>query len=277
MNSLPSSLSDTLQTGLPVSIPLWEDGAPFAGDALPGLPRLTVYLPSEEHRTGQAIVVCPGGGYCMLSIAKEGHRVARFLSSNGILAAVLEYRYAPYTHPVPLLDAQRAIRLVRHHASDWCVNPSQVGILGFSAGGHLTACAATLPAITEGLKGDAIDQLDCRPDFAAPIYAVVSIFEPYAHLGSRQNLLGDKADDMALIEKLSPERHVCESTPPCFLMHTSEDPVVVPEHSIAFYQALLRHNVPAELHIYEKGPHGIGLEQSHPWGPALLSWLQNRL
>ncbi|GHC08280.1 alpha/beta hydrolase [Cerasicoccus arenae] len=267
---------DALHTGLPVTIRLWENGTPFADDALPGLPRLTIYLPSPEHRTGQSIVVCPGGGYAHLAIAHEGHRVARYISSHGTAAAVLEYRHAPYRHPVPLLDAQRAIRLMRHHATEWELDPSKVGILGFSAGGHLTACAATLPPLTEGLPGDEIDALDCRPDFAVPIYAVVSIFEPYAHLGSRQNLLGEKADDMELVAQLSPERHVNANTPPCLLIHTSEDKSVVPEHSIVFYQALRRHNVPAELHIYEKHGHGIGLAQNHPWGPALIEWLKNR-
>ncbi|WP_309379995.1 alpha/beta hydrolase [Cerasicoccus frondis] len=270
-------MHDILQTGLPVTIPLWEKDIPFADEALPGLPRLTVYLPSQEHRTGQAMVVCPGGGYGHLAIAHEGHRVARFLSSQGVLAAVLEYRYSPYRHPVPLIDAQRAIRMVRYHAAEWGVDQTQVGIMGFSAGGHLTACAATMKPIKEGMVDDEIDQLGSRPDFAAPIYAVVSIFEPYAHLGSRQNLLGDKAEDMELVAALSPERQVNETTPPCFMVHTSEDMVVVPEHSITFYQALRRNNVPAELHIYEKGGHGIGLAHNHPWGPAFLSWLKNRL
>lgn len=265
-----------LDTGLPVTIPLWENGAPYAGEELPGLPRLTLYLPSPEHRTGQSMVVCPGGGYGHLAIAHEGHRVARYVSSHGIAAGVLEYRHAPYRHPVPLMDAQRAIRLMRHFAPQWELDPTQVGILGFSAGGHLTACAATMAPVTENLPGDTIDQLSCRPDFAAPIYAVTSIFEPFAHLGSRQNLLGDRAEDMELVASLSPERHVSENTPPCFLAHTSEDPVVIPEHSIVFYQALRRCNVPAELHIYEKGQHGIGLEKNHPWGPALLGWLKNR-
>lgn len=276
MSSAPSNHLDTLKSGLPVTFPLWENGAPFAGDDLPGLPRLTVYLPAKDYKTGQAMVICPGGGYAMHAVAHEGHRIARYVSSHGIAAAVLEYRYAPYRHPVPLLDAQRAIRLMRHHAAEWEFDPAQVGILGFSAGGHLTACAATLPPITEGLAGDAIDALSCRPDFAVPIYPVASIFEPYAHLGSRRNLLGEQATDMELVAALSPERHVSENTPPCLLIHTSEDQSVVPEHSIIFYQRLRQHNVPAELHIYEKGPHGIGLAQNHPWGPVLISWLKNR-
>lgn len=267
---------EALETGLTVTLPLWEKGTPLAGDAHPGLPRLTLYLPNVEHRTGQSMVICPGGGYQGLAVSKEGHRIARYFCSHGITCGVLEYRIAPYRHPAPLLDAQRAIRIMRFHAPGWNLDPTKVGILGFSAGGHLTACAATLPAVDHDLPGDEIDAIDCRPDFFIPIYAVVSIFEPYAHLGSRRNLLGDRAEDMELVEALSPERHVNENTPPCLLIHTSEDKGVVPEHSIVFYQALKRNDVPAELHIYEKGGHGIGLQKNHPWGPAALAWLKQR-
>lgn len=267
----------TLENGLTVTIPLWEKNTPLAGEAHPHLPRLTIYLPAQDFRTGQLMVVAPGGGYQGLAVIHEGHRVARYLVAHGIAAGVVEYRIAPYRHPAPLLDAQRAIRIMRHHAPQWKLDPNQVGMMGFSAGGHLTCCAATMAPVTEDLPVDDIDQVDCRPNFFAPMYAVVSIFEPYAHLGSRRNLLGERADDMDLVEALSPERHVNENTPPCFLFHTSEDKGVVPQHSIAFYQALHKNKVPAELHIYETGGHGIGLAANHPWGPALLNWLKNRL
>jgi len=265
-----------LDAGLPLTIPLWDKNTPLAGNEHPHLPRLTIYLPMQDFQTGQLMVVAPGGGYQGLAVQHEGHRVARYLSSHGIAAGVVEYRVAPYRHPAPLLDAQRAIRIMRHQAPQWGLDPQQLGMMGFSAGGHLTCCTAVMPPMTEGLPVDEIDQVDCRPNFFAPMYAVVSIFEPFAHLGSRRNLLGERAEDMEMVEMLSPERHISEDTPPCFLFHTSEDKGVVPQHSIAFYQALREKNVPAELHIYEKGKHGIGLDANHPWGPALIAWLKNR-
>ncbi len=261
--------------GLPLALPLWEANTPLADEALPDLPRITIYLPSEELNSGQAVIVCPGGGYGMLSVPKEGHRIARFLSSHGHAAAVLENRYAPYRHPAPLIDAQRAVRLLRHHAGEWKINAEQIGIMGFSAGGHLAGSAATFPAIEDGLVGDAIDSENSRPDFAMLIYPVISFTDACAHLGSRDNLLGnDHAPELAV--QLSLENAVTTETPPTLLVHTNEDEGVPPENSILFYQALRKHNVPAELHIYEKEGHGIGLANNHPWGKATLKWLKNR-
>ncbi|MDQ8193060.1 alpha/beta hydrolase [Coraliomargarita sp. SDUM461004] len=268
--------TDPLHNGLPLTFPLWSENTPLAGEALPGLPRLTVYLPSEELRSGQAMITCPGGGYGHLSTPKEGHRIARFLSSHGHAAAVLENRYAPYQHPIPLLDAQRAIRTLRHYANEWSINPEQIGIMGFSAGGHLAGTAATLPQAQEGIVNDSIDQQSSRPDFAALIYPVVSLNTPCTHFGSRDNLLGADADPK-LIEQLSLENAVNEQTPPTLLVHTNEDEGVPPENSILFYQALRKNKIPAELHIYEKEGHGIGLAKNHPWGRALLQWMSNRL
>lgn len=266
---------DAPHNGLPLTLPLWEKVTPLAGEALPGLPRLTVYLPSEELKTGQAVVVCPGGGYGMLSVPKEGHRIARFLSSHGHAAAVLENRYAPYRHPAPLIDAQRAIRTLRDRAKDWQIDPDQIGIMGFSAGGHLAGSAATLPCAEEGLVHDTIDTQRSRPDFAILVYPVVSLTHHCAHLGSRDNLLG-KAHPKGLAEQLSLENAVTEQTPPTLLIHTNKDAAVPPENSILFYQALRRQKVSAELHIYEKGDHGIGLAENHPWGATTLRWLANR-
>jgi len=266
---------NTPHNGLPLTLPLWENNTPLAGDALPGLPRLTVYLPSEEYRSGQAVIVCPGGGYGMLSVSKEGHRIARFLSSHGHAAAVLENRYAPYRHPAPLIDAQRAIRMLRHHAAEWLIDPDQIGIMGFSAGGHLAGSAATQALAEEGLFNDSIDRENRRPDFAILVYPVISFTADCAHLGSRDNLLGTEADPK-LIEQLSLEKAVSDQTPPTLLIHTNEDEGVPPENSVLFYQALRAHKIPAELHIYEKEGHGIGLAQNHPWGKAMLKWLENR-
>ncbi|WPJ95021.1 alpha/beta hydrolase [Coraliomargarita algicola] len=268
--------TDTLHTGLPLTFPLWEHNTPLAGEALPGLPRLTMYLPSPELRSGQAMIICPGGGYGGLSVPKEGHRIARFLSSHGHAAAVLENRYAPYRHPAPLIDAQRAIRTLRHHAAEWFIAPDQIGIMGFSAGGHLAGTAATQAQVEAGIVGDAIDQQHSRPNFAALIYPVISLNADCAHLGSRNNLLGAEAEPQ-LIQQLSLENAVSDQTPPTLLVHTNEDGGVPPENSILFYQALRANNIPAELHIYEKEGHGIGLAKNHPWGKAMLQWMQNRL
>lgn len=267
---------DAPHNGLPLTLPLWEKDTPLAGEALPGLPRLTLYLPSEDLKSGQAVIVCPGGGYGMLSVPKEGHRIARFLGSHGHAAAVLENRYAPYRHPAPLIDAQRAIRTVRHHADAWQIDPAQIGIMGFSAGGHLAGSAATLPCAEEGLVRDSIDAQGSRPDFAILVYPVISLTHHCAHIGSRDNLLGEDAET-ELAAELSLENAVTGQTPPTLLIHTNEDAAVPSEHSVLFYQALRKHQVPAELHVYEKGGHGIGLADNHPWGKAALRWLENRL
>jgi len=266
---------DAPHDGRPLTLPLWEANTPLAGEALPGLPRLTIYLPSEEHRSGQAVIICPGGGYGMLSVPKEGHRIARFLSSHGHAAAVLENRFAPYQNPAPLIDAQRAIRTLRYKAADWLIDPDQIGIMGFSAGGHLAGSAATMPLAEEGLVGDAVDKESSRPDFAALVYPVISFTADCAHLGSRDNLLGADADPQ-IVEHMSLETAVNKQTPPTLLIHTNEDEGVPPENSILFYQALRKNKVPAELHIYEKEGHGIGLAKNHPWGAAMLKWLENR-
>lgn len=272
---MDASKLEELYAGLPVSLPLWEGRAPLAGEAQPGLPRATVYLPSEEHRTGQAIIICPGGGYGVVSMPKEGHRIARYVSSRGAVGVVLEYRHAPYHHPVPLLDAQRAIRLVRHHAEAWAVDPLQVGILGFSAGGHLAGTAACSPAVEAYAVGDAVDAHPCRPNFAVLVYPVVSLVADVAHRGSRRNLLGPNHED-ALARSLSLEHAVTAATSPMLLIHTSEDEPVPPENSLLLYRALNAEGIPVELHIYERGPHGIGLAGNHPWGEALLTWLGSR-
>jgi acetyl esterase/lipase len=221
------------------------------------------------------MVICPGGGYGMLAVAKEGHRIARFLSAQGHAAAVLENRYAPYRHPAPLIDAQRAIRTLRHHAAEWFIQPDQIGIMGFSAGGHLAGSTATQPQVEAGIVGDAIDQQSSRPDFAALIYPVISLNTQCAHSGSRINLLGPN-ENPKLAEQLSLENAVNDQTPPTLLVHTTEDGSVPTTNSILFYQALYKNKIPAEMHIYEKGDHGIGLADNHPWGQALLQWMGNR-
>jgi acetyl esterase/lipase len=192
---------------------------------------------------------------------------------------VLKYRLGPrYRHPAPLSDAQRAIRLVRAHAAEWKLDPKRIGILGFSAGGHLASTAGT--HFDPGRKDadDAIERWSCRPDFLLLAYPVISFTTEYVHKGSRQNLLGENPD-AALVESLSNEKQVTAETPPTFLFHTSEDTGVPPENSVLFYMALRKAGVPAELHIYEHGKHGVGLASSDPvlatWSKRCADWLRS--
>ena len=239
---------------------LWPDGAPGAlGTADADKPSITPYLVPEGHGTGTAIVVCPGGGYVHLALDHEGAQVARWLNSIGVAAFVLQYRLGPrYHHPIELGDAQRAIRTVRAKAAQYRVLPDRIGIMGFSAGGHLASTAATHFDPGNPVAADAIDRVSSRPDFAVLAYPVISFTTQYVHRGSRDNLLGPNPDPK-LVESLSNELQVTAATPPTFLFHTSNDPVVPVENSVLFYLALRKAGVPAEMHIYAQGPHGVGL------------------
>jgi acetyl esterase/lipase len=261
---------------------LWPGGAPGAkGDAEGDKPTLTIYLPPQDKATGAAIVICPGGGYGALAMDHEGHQIGQWLNSFGVAGFIVKYRHrnsgAGYGHPAPLQDAQRAIRTVRSRAKEWGVDPNRIGILGFSAGGHLASSAAT--HFTESFyeARDAIDRVTCRPDFAVLVYPVISFTEPFTHVGSRNNLLGADADK-SLIEKMSNEKQVTPQTPPTFLIHTWEDKGVPAENSIYFYLALRKANVPAEMHIFLKGQHGFGLGQkldgASAWPKLCEKWMQ---
>ncbi len=264
----------------PRTVLLWPDGAPLAaGQEDADRPSLAIYAPSGKS-SGAAVIVCPGGAYGMLAADHEGKQVAAWLAERGIAAFVLRYRLGPrYRHPAPLLDAQRAIRWVRHHAREHGVAPDRIGIWGFSAGGHLASTAATKFDAGNPEAPDPIDRAGSRPDFAILAYPVISLSAQWTHQGSRRNLLGDQPDP-ALVESLSNDRQVTSKTPPTFLFHTSEDTGVPPENSIAFYQALRKAGVPAELHIYEKGRHGVGLAQKDSvlstWPERLADWLRGR-
>jgi acetyl esterase/lipase len=261
--------------------PLWPGGAPGAVGKEPAdVPSVTVYLPPADKATGAAVVICPGGGYGHLAMDHEGHQVARWLNSLGVAGVILQYRIAPrYHHPAPLQDAQRALRYTRAHAKEWHVDPHRVGILGFSAGGHLASTAGTHFDAGQPDASDPIDRPSCRPDFLILVYPVISFNAPYSHGGSRTNLLG-KNPDAKLVDSLSNEKQVTKETPPTFLVHTSEDKGVPPQNSVAFYLALHQHGVPAELHIFEKGRHGLGLGPrdlafAH-WPELCAAWLRTR-
>jgi acetyl esterase/lipase len=264
-----SSLSLS-QAQEPPTLLLWPQGAPGAlGEADADRPSISLWPALAEKATGAAIVVCPGGGYGHLALGHEGADVAKWLNSLGVSAYVLKYRLGPkYRHPAPLNDAQRALRTVRSKAKEWSIDPARVGVMGCSAGGHLASTAATHFDAGKTDSADPIDQVSCRPDFAILGYPVISFTAPYTHKGSLRNLLGE-SPDLQLVQSLSNETQVTPQTPPTFLMHTNADTGVPPENSIAFYLALRKAGVPAELHIYEQGRHGLGLA---PDVPALSSW-----
>jgi acetyl esterase/lipase len=249
---------------------LWPDGAPGAiGTEPEDKPKITVYLAPEPSATGAAVVVCPGGGYGVLASDHEGKAVAEWLNSLGVSAFVLQYRLGPrYHHPAPLQDAQRAIRIVRSRATEWGVDPARVGILGFSAGGHLASSAATHFDGGDPEAGDPIDRFGSRPDFAVLCYPVISLTTVATHSGSRRNLLGEDPDP-ALVWALSSELQVTPRTPPTFLFHTDDDPAVPVENSLLFFEAMKRAGVPGELHVFAHGRHGVGLA---PEDPVLSRW-----
>ena len=255
--------------GQPRTILLWENGAPGAlGSDDSDKPSLTIYPVQGKNISGTSVIVFPGGGYGALAMNHEGRQVANWLNAVGITAFVLKYRLGPrYHHPIELGDAQRAIEIVRTRAAEFGVSPNRVGVMGFSAGGHLAA--------TTGTHFDA----NTRPDFLILGYPVISFSAPYTHKGSVRNLLGDHPDPK-LLEDLSNELRVTAQTPPTFLFTTSADTGVPAENSIAFYLALHKAGVPAELHVFEKGPHGVGLDFGDPalgeWPMLLVNWLRGR-
>jgi acetyl esterase/lipase len=264
----------------PVTELLWPEGAPGAlGDDDKDKPSLTRYLADPAKANGTAVVVCPGGGYGNLAMDHEGKQVAEWLNTLGISAFVLKYRLGPkYHHPIELHDAQRAIRTVRARAQEFHVAANRIGIWGFSAGGHLASTAGTHFDSGDAAAASPIDRVSSRPDFLVLAYPVVSFIDS-VHVGSRTNLIG-KDYDPKLAEYLSNDRQVTKDTPPTFLFHTDGDTGVPVENSVMFYLALRRAGVPAEMHIYEKGKHGVGLAQSDPilatWPARLADWFNTR-
>jgi len=261
---------------------LWPNGAAGAtGSEEKDKPKLILSLPEKSLATGAAVIICPGGGYTRLAMGHKGQEVAAWLNSIGVAAFICDYRHRGkgYGHPAPLHDAQRAIRTVRARATDFGVDPARIGILGFSAGGHLAATGATLFDNGNADASDPIERVSCRPDFAVLCYPVIALDAPYTHRGSQQSLLGNDADPK-LIEQLSAEKQVTKQTPPTFLWHTNEDRGVPAENSIQFYLALRKANVPAELHIYEHGRHGLGLAKDiravSDWPRRCEEWLRGR-
>jgi acetyl esterase/lipase len=264
----------------PMAQPLWPDGAPEAkGTQIEDVPSIQHYPAPAELASGAAIVVCPGGGYGRLA-SHEGHDVAVWLNRLGITAFVLKYRLGPrYRHPVMQWDVQRAIRLVRARASEWKVNPQRIGVMGFSAGGHLASTAATHFDEGKAQARDPVDRLSSRPDIAILCYPVITLADPFTHTGSRRNLLGESPAP-ELVELLSNEKRVTAKTPPTFLFHTVDDAGVPVENSMLFAEALRKNKVPVEMHLFEHGRHGVGLAKDDPalgvWPTLLENWLRGR-
>ena len=262
-------------------IPLWSAAAPGAlGTAAEDIPQITPYLADRVDARRSAVVICPGGGYRNLSMEKEGSKVAEFLNGLGVTAFVLRYRLGPrYHHPIELGDAQRAIRIVRSRAQEFGVLPDRIGMMGFSAGGHLASTAATHFDSGKADAADAIDRVGSRPDFLILGYPVISTDPAIAHAGSVKNLLGDNPDPK-LLEDLSNDLRVTPQTPPTFIFHTNADTAVPAENSVRFYLALRKAKVAAEMHIFENGPHGVGLSMDDPalslWPTLLTNWLRGR-
>jgi len=249
-------------------------------------PDIRVFLPAKEKNTGAAVVICPGGAYAILAIDHEGYQIAKMLNAFGVAGIVCKYRVSKsqpglYKHPIPLLDARQAVRLTRQHAAEWGVDPKRVGVLGFSAGGHLASCVDTLFDVPLPGEDEAVFKtMAHKPDFGVLVYPVISMSERFGHRGSRDNILGKEADPK-LIDLLDTDKHVTKDTPPTFLVSTFDDTAVPPLNAMAFYAAMHKAGVPGELHIWEKGGHGYGIlpgrgDVAAEWGGRLEKWLRGR-
>lgn len=277
----------SLAVAAPQTIELWPEGVPgLKAGASPEKitdgrtsnihhPVLLVFKPEKPN--GTAVIFCSGGGYTRISANPNGDSSTRLLNKLGITVFVLKYRLSDYGHPAPLQDVLRAVRVVRSRAPDLGVAADRIGVMGVSAGGHLSACAATLWDSPEGKTGAALDAVSARPDFAVLVYPVISMSAPFTHGGSRDALLG-KTPPPALADALSVEKHVRKDGPPVFIAATMADTVVPVENSLAFYQALVRARVPAELHVYPQGSHGNCYDPQYgptaAWPLRMEEWLR---
>ena len=261
-------------------ITLWPNGTPGAKGTEPvDIPTLTVYRPAEGKNAGASVVVCPGGGYGALA-PHEGQPIAEWLASNGITAFVLKYRLGPrYRHPAMIDDANRAIRTVRSRASEFGIDPKRIGILGFSAGGHLASTAGTHYDAGKPEAADPVERASSRPDFLVLLYPVISLGTEYGHGGSKKNLLGENPPE-DLVKNLTNELQVDKNTPPAFLVHTNDHKPVPAENSFLFVMAMRKAGVPCELHMFEKGRHGLGLGMGDPafseWPKLCEIWFRQR-
>ncbi len=290
------ALSGSILSAQNLRIPLWNKDIPnfkatnevetrdTAGIVRIGnvqIPDIEVYLPSTQNATGDAVIICPGGGYRILAYDWEGSDIAKFFNSKGIAAIVLKYRLPASEsniepHKSPLLDAQRAMRLVRFHASEWNIMPDRIGIMGFSAGGHLASTLSTHFDAGDPGAEDPVDRLSCRPDFSILIYPVITFTSDFQHSGSKEALLG-KNPEPELIKYYSNELQVTDQTPPAILIHSNDDKGVPVENSLAYFAALRKNNISASLHVYPYGGHGfslaVGKGYLSTWPERVVEWL----
>jgi acetyl esterase/lipase len=275
------SLNSNLFAADRTTIRLWEKGAPGTPATKPADEPAVYLTRPQSHPTKTAVIILPGGGYGHLAIDYEGHDVAAWFNSFGVTAFVLKYRMhaTGHMHPVPMMDGQRAIRTVRARAAEWEIDPKQIGVLGFSAGGHLASTLGTHFDKGNDQAKDEIDRVSSRPDFLVLCYPVISLESPSTHRGSRANLLGESPDPK-LVHSLSNETQVTKDTPQTFIFQTSDDKAVPAENSVAFYLALHKAGVPAEMHIFQSGRHGLGLAKDTPgarlWPELCHEWLNAR-
>ncbi|MGZ3882376.1 MAG: alpha/beta hydrolase [Flavisolibacter sp.] len=245
-------------------------------------PEIAVFLPAKKNSTGQAVIICPGGGYAVLAYDWEGTDVAKLLNAKGITAIVLKYRLPNSKSNVtpnlsPLMDAKRAMRVVRANAAKWGIQKNNIGIMGFSAGGHLASTLATHFDQGDAGSKDSIEQQSSRPDFAVLVYPVITMNKGFTHMGSRTNLLGNNPDS-AQVTLYSNELQVTKQTPPTFLVHATDDKAVPVENSLRFYEAVKNQGVPVEMHLFPHGGHGFGLAlgkgELETWTDLLIAWMR---
>lgn len=243
-------------------------------------PSITVFLPAVEKATGTAVLICPGGGYGFLAMDHEGFAIARWLNENGIAGIILKYRLPSDLIMKdktvgPLQDAQEAIRIIRRNAQDWKINPGKIGVIGFSAGGHL---ASTLSTHYDEKVYDLKDTTSARPDFSLLIYPVISFDSSFTHMGSRKNLIGENPSDNT-VKYFSNELRITEKTPPAFLVHSADDKDVPVKNSISYFEGLVKNHIKAELHVFQKGGHGYGLAVSKgtesAWPDLCIRWIKS--
>jgi len=282
--TLPDQVQLPLYPGDPPGEPTWDQDGPIPemsiGDGgryrYVHEPVLDVFHAKGENHNGAAVVICPGGGYGILAYNHEGIQVAQWLNDNGITAIILRYRMFPYRHPVPMHDVQRALQTVRASAHDWAIDPDRIGVLGFSAGGHLASTAATHFAAADEDAADPVLRVTSRPNFAVLVYPVITMRSDVTHGGSRRNLLGPDPDE-ALVELMSNDEQVDDNTPPTFLVHSLDDGAVPIANSQRFLAALQAHHIPGELMVFDTGGHGYGLGRSEghettAWPARCIEW-----
>ena len=276
--------SDSAPPAAPETVVERGKGRPDRAIANVSNPTLTVYLPAPERRTGAAVVICPGGGYERVVIDKEGHDVARWLSGLGITSFVLKYRIPTAAAeigqvPAPIADGLHAIRLVRSGADKWKLDPARIGIVGFSAGGHLASSVGTHFDGGRTESADPVERVSSRPDFMVLVYPVVSMDPAVTHQGSRMKLLGSSPSDQ-MVRLYSNELRVTDLTPPTFIVHAKDDAGVLVENSVRLAAALRMAKVPVELRLLEQGGHGFGLGihggEPAQWPQVLAAWLKQR-